>query len=143
MPGRQLQLLYTAGGHQRPSHYFGKNGEVAGRVAHHRGLARGAARAMQPGHLRFGHRKQAKGIVIPKICFFSKAQLGQVFKPAKSSGADARLGELTLVERHPFVQVSDLLFEPGVLQGAQLGQRQALDVGVEEHSGARVGAVAD
>ena len=112
---------------------FGPVFQVAGRVAHHHRLARGAAGGVQAHDVFSGHGEQAVGIVVAHILLFGEGQEPQVRQGLDVRGGDSDLVEAFAVKGHIGVHAVAEIAQAAQLQRFQLLAGQGFLFDIEEH----------
>ena len=122
--------LVDAGGGQAAAGQFGPVVQVAGGIAHHHGLAGGAAGGVQADDVVTGHGEQAEGVIVAQVLLFGEGQVLQIGQALDVAGFDAALVKAFAVEGHIGIDTGTKILQAAQLQGFDIlaGQRFFLDV---------------
>ena len=101
-------------------HHGGPGVDVLERVAHHRGLAGGAARRVDAGAVFAGHGKHAKRVAVTQVGLGGEGELGDVGQALAVIGVHARRIELGAVHGRVGIGVLQRLLQALELQATQL-----------------------
>ena len=125
--------LVDAGGGQAAAGQFGPVVQVAGGIAHHHGLAGGAAGGVQADDVVTRHGEKTEGIVIAQVLLFGEGQVLQIGQALDVAGLDTALVEAFAVERHIGIDTGAKVLQTAQLQGFDIFAGQRFLVDIENH----------
>ena len=123
----------AAGGADRARNEVGPGVDVLGCVAHHRGLAGGAAGGVDAHHLLARNREELEGVVFAHVVLDRERELGNGLQVLQVLGPNASGVELGAVVRHVVIGVLEAPLQALQLQGLDFVAAGALDR--VEHAG--------
>ena len=125
--------LIDAGGGQAAAGQFGPVVQVAGGIAHHHGLAGGAAGSVQADDVVTRHGEQAEGVIVAQILLLGEGQVLQIGQALDVAGFDAALVKAFTVEGHIGIDTGTKVLQTAQLQGFDILAGQRFFVDIENH----------